>query len=512
MNPRQERALIGILVLVGLTLLSLPYAYAFLNPHPGYTFGGFLHNPVDGNTYLAKMYEGWRGEWRFTLPYTAEKGEGAYIYLLYLSLGHLARVFDLPLVGVFHGARLLSAFLLYLALYHFMDCVLADRRGKMLAFCLAAFGSGMGWLGLLFGAFTSDFWVAEAYPYLSSYTNPHFPLGLALGLSIMTVNLSRQRPFSGWILFLLALSLAFVMPFGVALVLVVLTVLILWESVSPSTGSQPASLWQNFIYICLGGLPVLGYTYWAILKDPLLRIWNAQNQTPSPPLWDVLLSLSPALLMSLPGAWLAWRSSVKEQRLLLVWMMLGLFLIYIPWGLQRRLMVGLYIPVAALAGLGLGVIARNSRRYRLLGLLMALLALPTNLIVALSGIQAVNRNDPYIMLSQQEVEAFKWIRDHTEPDAVILAAPDTGLLIPARTGRRVIYGHPFETVNAEDQEELVISGFLHGVDEMFLNRLSQVEYVYYGPREVRLGGDLDTRNLQLAYENGLVKVFRVIRE
>ena len=77
-------------VVVGLAIV-LPFVIAALVGGPQRVFVGFLFNPIDGATYLAKMYEGLMGQWRFTLPYTAEPGQGAYLFLFYLFLGHLAR-------------------------------------------------------------------------------------------------------------------------------------------------------------------------------------------------------------------------------------------------------------------------------------------------------------------------------------------------------------------------------------------------------------------------------------
>ena len=72
-------------------------------------FLDFLYNPQDGNSYLAKMYQGWEGNWRFVLPYTAEAGEGAYLFLFYILLGHIARVCGLSPILIFHLVRVLCS-------------------------------------------------------------------------------------------------------------------------------------------------------------------------------------------------------------------------------------------------------------------------------------------------------------------------------------------------------------------------------------------------------------------
>ena len=106
----KERGYFWLLVfsiILVLILTSAPYYLAARGGGEDYVFAGFLMNPLDGNTYLAKMYQGYQGNWKYTLPYTAVKGEGAYLFEFYLFLGHLARLFDLPLIIVFHLARLL---------------------------------------------------------------------------------------------------------------------------------------------------------------------------------------------------------------------------------------------------------------------------------------------------------------------------------------------------------------------------------------------------------------------
>src|SRR4030042_5617993 len=97
----------------------------------------------------------------------------------------------------------------------------------------------MGWLAFPFGKITSDLWISEAYPFLSAYTNPHFALGLALMLILLTFivkgnGLNESHPdhkriTSGLRVGLTSLLLAIISPFGVIVVLVVLCGLLIWE-------------------------------------------------------------------------------------------------------------------------------------------------------------------------------------------------------------------------------------------------------------------------------------------
>mgnify|MGYP001345878526 FL=1 len=71
MISRREWAWVAAAGVLILLAANLPYALAYAAPD-GRVFGGILFALEDGLSYLAKMRQGWRGAWLFTLPYTAE--------------------------------------------------------------------------------------------------------------------------------------------------------------------------------------------------------------------------------------------------------------------------------------------------------------------------------------------------------------------------------------------------------------------------------------------------------
>ena len=224
-----------LLGVIFISMISIPYLYAFQNGGGSFVFTGFLLNPVDGNTYLAKMYQGWQGSWRFFLPYTVEQGNGAYLFLFYLGLGHLARISGSSTQLIFHLFRIASAIVMVVSLWYFFGKLFSNRRTRQLAFGFALFGSGMGWFATVVGIFSADFWVAEGYPFLSAYANPHFPLGLAIMLWLIApLSAGRENGKPGitnkqrFLVFGPAFLLAIVMPFGVVISAAVLCGILLW--------------------------------------------------------------------------------------------------------------------------------------------------------------------------------------------------------------------------------------------------------------------------------------------
>ena len=256
------------------------------------------------------------------------------------------------------------------------------------------------------------------------------------------------------------------------------------------------------------------YYLWAVRVDPVLAIWNQQNLTPSPPVWDFLLAFSPALILAPFGIYHLYKDRGSPARKILIsWLGLGILLVYFPFALQRRFMLGFYIPAAALAVLGIDYLRQKyARRARVLAPALFALALPTNLLLILIGLMGVMSRSPLFYLGQDEARALTWIREETPTRSLVLAAPDMGSLIPGFTGRRVIYGHPFETTNAVQEEQRVREFYRQPVKVTAAVPLIQdrkVDYVFYGPRERLLGGNLDFSALRLVYESGTIQLYAV---
>jgi len=527
-------------------LITLPYLIAWAAAGNAYSFGGFLLNPLDGNTYLAKMYEGWRGEWRFTLPYTATQSAGAYLYTFYLGLGHLARLSGIPLIAMYHLARLLGALFLLWALWHFLQNLNPSGKHPALVYLLAGLGLGMGWLAFPFGVVTSDFWVAEAYPFLSAYANPHFVLSLALLVWLLTIRMPAERQrlarfavfftARGWgelaVVAGAAAGLGSMSPFALVLGLAILSVVLviriasIWRfdlATQVGFARQVRTLLGNQVFqivalrwigLILGGAPVVLYAVLAVRVDPLLAAWNTQNVTPAPPAWDLFLSFSPALILAGLGLRRVWRKPTLAIQIVEVWAVLACGMVYLPFGLQRRFLVGLAIPLTALASFGLEWLEeRFTRRFRFIAGATLALSAPTLLLILLAGGFGALSHDSLLYLQRGEAQALAWMGDNTDPEALVLAAPQTGLFIPSHTGRRVIYGHPFETVEAKVEQAAVSGFFVNAAANPqaasdFL-KLREINYIFYGPREQGLGSLPDLPGVTSVYSHAGVMVYRV---
>ena len=502
------------IALLAVLLSSLPYIIAPAFAQTGSTFSGFLINPIDGFSYLAKMRQGADFAFEFRLPYAPEPGTGVVLFVYQLILGGIGGVVHLPLILTYHAARILGTLAMLGSSYLFFSHLLPTGRAKWSAFLLSAFGSGVGWIALPFELLPIDLWVPEAIPFLSAYANAHFPLAMAaliasVSLTIFPEILPNARLpllFAGGIL------LAILQPFAVVAISIVIT---LWLSVERIHGTQVPQLkaWLlGLAAFAFGALPMLAYTWGVIRRHPVLAAWNQQNQTPTPPLIEVLFGFGVVLVLAIVG--LVWGKARgwPGGRLLITWMIVGFLMLYLPISLQRRLMLGLFVPLAALAGLGIEAFAQTRRRFALLLTATIALSVPSHLVVVGSGLVAVSRGEAGVVMEESDRDLIEWIDLNLPEDALFLAGLGTGNRLPAYADIRVLYGHPFETPRSDDQETLVRDLWSWDGDPLLglaALRAAGVEYAFYGEEEKMLGAPSWLPLVELAHREGGSELYKV---
>ncbi len=449
------------IAIVGLT--SLPYLLAWWLAPAGTQYTGLLVNHFDGASYFAKMQQGARGDWLFHLAFSPEAHDGTFIFTFYLALGHLAAATRLPIPLVYHLARAAAGLVLLLVGYRFFAHFFERVQTRRAAFLLLGFSAGFGWLLALFGVTTADLWVAEGFTFLSILANPHFPLAIALMLllflAMLEVPQGSPRPGAKRLLLAagLGLLLAVVQPFAVPVVLVVAAAYLALLAASRRRLPWPQTL--TAAAAGLGAAPIMVYDLVVYRTNPALAAWSAQNLTPSLPPWDYALGYGLVLLLAIGGLVVAARRRTDGDLFLLAWVGTVALLLYLPFALQRRFIIGLHLPLVALATLGLERVVwprlRHDQRRAITGLLVALTAL-TNLFVPAVAVAGVAQGRPPLVMTDDEAAACDWLRANTAWTDTVLAPPGAGPFVPAWAGNRVVYGHPFETIDAAAKEDAVV--------------------------------------------------------
>ncbi len=444
-------------------LASLPYLLGWLLTPAGYRFTGLLINPIDGHSYLAKMGQGAAGSWLFHLPYTAEPHRPVMIFTFHLALGHLAPSGEpLVLLWVYHLTRVILGMALLAAVYAAAGLFSADRGQKRLTLLLVGLASGLGWL---LGA-GPDLTVPEAITFPSLLINAHFGLTVLLMLLLVWGLTLAPAGLRGWLVVGLAgVLLAMIQPFALL-------------TVGLAAGSWTAIQWWRsrelprlpagrLALFAAATTPLLAYFVWMTRTNEVIGRWMAQNVTPAPPIWSWLVAYGLLWPLALAGAWRAAQRRSPADWLLLTWTAGQLLLMLLPISLQRRLSTGLHLPLCFLAAMGvfqvlLPRLHRSARRW--LAPAVLLLTLPSNLLFAAAGVGAVAGRNPYVLLTGPQWEGMAWLRENVPAESVVLADELLGTVAPAWGGGvRVLYGHPFETPDADVMRE--------AVDDFFAGRM-----------------------------------------
>ncbi|MCS7072633.1 MAG: hypothetical protein NZM00_14095, partial [Anaerolinea sp.] len=224
---------------------------------------------------------------------------------------------------------------------------------------------------------------------------------------------------------------------------------------------------------------------------------NQQNQTPAPPLHGLVLGLGLPLLIALPSIWRAVRRFERDgDRFMLIWLALMIVAMYLPTNVQRRFAVGLMIPIAyfAVRAIEDTWIHFIQRRWRLIvGIIFFFLISISMILMLFLPFVPIAVNNPGqaagVYLEADYIPIFNQLNQLATLNDVVLASPVVSAWLPGWGGVRSVYGHPYETVDADERRAEVEAWFAANSPDHCLDLLDRysVRYVIFGPEEARLG-------------------------
>jgi hypothetical protein len=535
----ERRWVLGFAALF-LLVTSLPYLLGYWTQGQEYVYTGFVFGVEDGNSYIAKMLGGAYGAWKFTSAHSAYPQPGVWIFPLYILLGKLASPPGLheQLVAIFHLLRLGVVLLALLATYDFLAFFVTEVRLRRFGLALVAFGSGLGWLLVMFGRETwlgslpLDFYSPEAYGFLGLFGIPHLALARALLLWALLIYLrafgiagDHQKLLTGATLrlCLLWLLIGLAQPLTMAVLGAVLiwhlAGLAVWQIVRQRRGfGVDWGRWRRLAGMVgvAGILPgiFLLYNLWISYSDPYVRAWTEQNLIRSPHFLHYVLAYGLLLPYAVWGGRRLLRADVWTGWLLIGWIILFPLLAYIPLDLQRRLTEGVWVAWIVLAMLALEGLTDQTSRRRWVSLPLFLL-FPSVLLILASGLLAASRPGVPLFRPRDEVRLFEFLQSQAQPGSVVLAAYETSNPLPAWGPVRVLIGHGPESIHLAELRPQVESFFASSTSDaqrLDLVRRFDISFVLWGPTERALGDWLPAQAayLQPVYQSGAYQLFKVV--
>jgi hypothetical protein len=459
-------------IVTGLALAivtSVPYLYAYAVQPAGHVFMGFFYLGDDANTYLAKMRQGWEGSWAWQNRYTTESSPTAYLFMFWIVLGHLAALLNLPLIVVFHLARVAAAFALMAAAWFMICHFIEDRAARRFAFFFCAVGLGMGYviqaLGqpVIFGHQTDtlDWRMPELTAFYSVLALPHFAWSgvfAAAGIGLTFKAIQRGSLVLAVLAGLAWLGQASIHP---------QMPILMGGATAVALVLRPAGHrgWIAAAIAFAIPAPYILYSYLAFVGNPEVQRWTFHSKNALPPeSISLLFAIAPQLLLALVGLPGALRRRTREDLFLVAWLVLLAAILYLPnpaGDLRRRFLDGLYLPLVILAARGMYETIlprlRSARARALVPFSYVCFAAIGSAFLVLAPM-AVAANPQY-SVTRAEYDGLNWLGN--EPAGRVLAMPGVGLYIPAYSPDTVYVGHydeTFDYINKTQTALAVLTG------------------------------------------------------
>lgn len=390
-----------------LLLSSLPYLFGWLNAPPESLYLG-VHSAVDDQAvYASWIKQAQEGRFFFENRFTTEEQQPLTVNLYFWFLGNVAKLTGIPIA--MHLGRLLFGLFFLMALFTLIRRTTSSELGQKVTFLLAIFGAGTGWLywERYGNSGPIDVWQTEAFTFPSLMYTGLFCAGLWLMVTIWNKILDAREHRSAVIPgFLCVLFLTNIHTYD-TLTLGLVGIGFLASQIAAGNAT-PVWVGRSAL-IALGGVPSALWFIYVRSQDPVFAA-RAATETYSPNIMNVLVGYGPLFLLALLAFWISrYRSEVKETigpatmgglgfiglliaislmqsnyngesfwvgftgwlifyvigiilcifmkpanpvyGLLFSWMILGIIIIYYPDYFQRKLTMGLSIPIGILAGL-----------------------------------------------------------------------------------------------------------------------------------------------------------------
>ncbi|MEW6446527.1 MAG: hypothetical protein AB1426_00300 [Bacillota bacterium] len=447
-----------------------PYLALHYSAPPGTEFTGFFFASDDPESYLTDMRLAEYG-WKWNFMFTTEETTGGYIFLYYIILGRLALLLNLPLIVMYHLARIVSGTALILAAWlclRTLPLTDRDRQWGLVLFCLA----------MQFPPFYDKYWGLllishpEIYPAANILLFPHTAFSQAMFL--LAVYFFREwvcekktaRVLKGNVVLL---GLTIVHPYMLLpYFLIILITFCFHYRRFPLT--EAAKISAFFVL----SIPYLVYLSF-LMTRPDMRQWQIQSPTVLTSPWEIVTHDGILLALGVAGLFLLLRrEGWKSEHL---WLYTVPFLLaLLPFPFQERLLEGAGPGLCFAGGAAISSVISRCKSKLAGPFTTGLLLIP---LISVLFAPVINPA-PRAFMSEEEVSVHRWIDARLDQYNVILSDIPYSLRIPARAGCRVWCGHHDQTLRAKEKAAVLRKFFSSKTfDRDAFLRNNRIDYVLW---------------------------------
>src|SRR5690606_4370124 len=356
---KRENIIFNLIAIGFLGFSSIPFFIGQFIQTDTLVFRGTYTDTADYTVHISMMRAGYLGEWFYQMRFTTEEHTPAFIRLFYIFLGHISRFVNLEVETTFQIARWIFGYSAIWSLKLLLEKIFSNKTFVYFALFIVVLGGGIGWLQIILGAPLDpispiDLWLIDAYFLFSISLFPSFSFTL-MAMSFALYLFLNYLQNEGWGNIAGVSLFAFISQLFNPIAFVVIDVAI--------TGAVFFKWWKNgkaemksvyaLMIIAITQIPLLIYNRHIMTRDPICSQFTFQNKTLSPPPMYYFWRFFAFWLFAIIGSVKAIRERNQNMGAMLIWTMIAFLLAYSPFLIQRRFLLGITIPLGALAIYGL---------------------------------------------------------------------------------------------------------------------------------------------------------------
>jgi hypothetical protein len=531
-------------ITIVLLISTLPYIFGYLTTPPGKQFMGIMLDVPDHAQYFSWMRDLATSNLvsnRMTPEYNAP----VFFNLLWWMMGRTGSLLSLGYPVMYQVLRVAATVAFLWLVFLLCGWFIKDRTQRRMAFLIATFTSGFGWVLVLLKyashaeiPFPLDVYIAEGNTFLGILGYPHFIAAASYIVIFYLVLRGQQKNQLRYAVYagLVALFLGWQHTYDLVSIYGVLLAYALLLAIRDRKLPM-FMIWSGLIIgllSCSGAI----YSVWLTRADPiwkqvLAQFSNAGVFTPDP--LHLLILLGPAFILAIfttlrKNPFRLGRKSDNEL-FLMGWFLVTFGLVYLPVDFQIHLLNGWQVPISILAAQGLfetvipfvesrvwpwlarvRLAARRQSARRWVMAAFILLIIPTNLYLLGWRFVDLARHDTPYYLTNNELAAMRWLDQNTRPGDVVMASLTMGQYIPVLTGAQAYLAHWAQTVDYYTKTATVNTFYTTQASvsrRVEILQQGNIHYVFDGPAEGILGGASlsNTPGLQVVFSSSDVVVY-----
>ena len=481
---------------------------------------GLVHIPEDGCVYLNLINQAKDGNHLFFNHFTSEKHIPLYFNLFFLTIGRLAKLFNLSALQAFYLAKAAVLFIFVFFSFYLFRCIFKNNFWAWYALMLLIFGGGFGWLRIFFPnmphLFASNY-MSEGNIFFSLLTYPHFVLSvilMMLSLFLFFLGWDKKSFLYSFLGGFFSLLLGMIHTYNLV---VIWMVLFLFSIVALFIQKKNISyVIANIGFVSLFTFPLALFNYYVVKNIYVFSKWY-ELYFHSPPPLDYLLSLGIVVIPFMVGIFLVFSDKEKLKLFLLFWVIGQSIVLYFPLPFQRKLFEGFQVPVTILAVFGLIQVVKRyfpAKGKTVFLSVFLILAMLNSVWLPIKIMNDIKDNNNYY-LTNEDWKAFEWMKKNTKEGDVVLSRGKTAKYIPAVLERVVYVGHWSQTVDLKNKLFKLSRFYLGEYDEEEVEEFlieSGISVIYHGVNEKKLFKitELKYDCLEKMYDEGEVQIYRVL--